>query len=148
MIPERIIFVSRGITVPGIVYFMGDKGGRCAGLTTLPPSYADCLEIWEPQPGTVRECLGQSRDCFTIFTPPHPPIERCLRLSVHREKRQVNKSEVHRSLQYRGSSERDLLHVVTFMLPRVWRWLLDFWKICGLLIQASRTALGPTRFSL
>jgi hypothetical protein len=33
----------------------GGKGGRCVGLTTLPPSYADCLEIWEPQPaGTLR----------------------------------------------------------------------------------------------
>ena len=25
------------------------KGGRCVGLTTLPPLCADCLEIWEPQ---------------------------------------------------------------------------------------------------
>jgi len=25
------------------------KGGQCRGLTTLPPSGADCLEIWEPQ---------------------------------------------------------------------------------------------------
>ena len=24
------------------------KGGRCVGLPTLPPSFADCLEIWEP----------------------------------------------------------------------------------------------------
>jgi hypothetical protein len=33
------------------------KGSRCVGLTTLPPSCADCLEIWEPQPpGTVRTC--------------------------------------------------------------------------------------------
>jgi hypothetical protein len=33
----------------------GGKGGRCVGLTTLPPSCADCLEIWEPQrPGTLR----------------------------------------------------------------------------------------------
>jgi len=30
-------------------YFLGDKGGRCEGLTTLPPSCADCLEIREPQ---------------------------------------------------------------------------------------------------
>jgi hypothetical protein len=29
-------------------YFLGDKGGRCVGLTTLPPSCAVCLEIWEP----------------------------------------------------------------------------------------------------
>ena len=36
----------------------GDKGGRCVGLT-LPPSCADCLEIWEPQPpGTLRVCPG------------------------------------------------------------------------------------------
>jgi len=27
------------------------------GLTTLPPSCADCLEIWEPQPpGNLRAC--------------------------------------------------------------------------------------------
>jgi len=32
----------------------GGKGGRCIGLKTLPPSCADCLEMWEPQPsGTV-----------------------------------------------------------------------------------------------
>jgi hypothetical protein len=30
---------------PGI--FPGGKGGRCIGLTTLPPSCADCLEIWD-----------------------------------------------------------------------------------------------------
>jgi len=28
--------------------FPGGKGGRCVWLTTLPPSCADCLEIWEP----------------------------------------------------------------------------------------------------
>ena len=40
-------------------YFLGGKGGRCVGLTTLPPSCADCLEIWEPQPpGTLRACPG------------------------------------------------------------------------------------------
>ena len=27
--------------------FWRDKGGRCVGLTTLQPSYADCLVIWE-----------------------------------------------------------------------------------------------------
>jgi hypothetical protein len=32
-------------------------GGRCVGLRTLPPSCADCLEIWEPEaPGTLRAC--------------------------------------------------------------------------------------------
>ena len=34
-------------------------GGRCVGLTSLPPACADCLEIWEPQPaGTLRACPG------------------------------------------------------------------------------------------
>jgi hypothetical protein len=43
--------------VPGI--FPGGKGGRLVGLTTLPPSCADCLKIWEPQlPGTLRACQG------------------------------------------------------------------------------------------
>ena len=35
------------------------KGSRCIGLTTLPPSCADCLEIWEPQPPeTLWACPG------------------------------------------------------------------------------------------
>ena len=39
-------------------YFLGRKGGRCVGLI-LPPSCADCLEIWEPQPaGTLRASPG------------------------------------------------------------------------------------------
>jgi hypothetical protein len=43
--------------VPGIIPW--DKGGRCLGLTTLPPSCADFLEIWEPQtPGTLRAWPG------------------------------------------------------------------------------------------
>ena len=45
------------IWVPGILPIC--KGGRCVGLTTLPPSCADCLEIWEPQPpGTLRASPG------------------------------------------------------------------------------------------
>jgi len=37
----------------------GGKGGRFVGLTTLPPSWADCHEMWEPQtPGTLRVCPG------------------------------------------------------------------------------------------
>jgi len=34
-------------------------GGWCVGLTTLPPSCADCHEIWEHQPpGTLWTCPG------------------------------------------------------------------------------------------
>jgi hypothetical protein len=45
----------------------GGKGGRCIRLTSLPPSCADPLEIWQPQPfGTLRACPGLHRDCFTF----------------------------------------------------------------------------------
>jgi len=43
--------------VPGI--FPGDKGRRCFRLSALPPSQADCLEIWEPKSViTLRACPG------------------------------------------------------------------------------------------
>jgi hypothetical protein len=46
-------------------YYLGGKGSQCIVLTTFPPSCADCLEIWEPQPpGTLRVCPGLYRDCF------------------------------------------------------------------------------------
>jgi hypothetical protein len=46
---------------------MGDKGGG-VGLTTLPLSCADCLEIWEPQtPGTLRGCPGLYLDILFFF---------------------------------------------------------------------------------
>ena len=41
-------------------YFLGGKGCRCVGLTTLPHSSADCLEIvnlLEPS-GSVQACNG------------------------------------------------------------------------------------------
>jgi hypothetical protein len=34
-------------------FFLEGKGGRFVGLTTLPPSCADCLDIWK-RPGTLR----------------------------------------------------------------------------------------------
>jgi hypothetical protein len=40
-------------------YFLGGKEGQCVGLTILPPSCAECLEVWEPQlPGTLRASLS------------------------------------------------------------------------------------------
>jgi len=45
------------------------RGGRCVGLT-LPPSRADCFEIWEHHPpGTFRACPSLYRDCFTLPLP-------------------------------------------------------------------------------
>jgi hypothetical protein len=56
----------------------GGKGGRCAGLTTLPPSCADCLEIWKPQPpGALRASPGLYRDRFTLL----PLLAGCLSFS-------------------------------------------------------------------
>ena len=46
--------MALGLTQP-----ITEMSCRCLGLTILPPSRADCLEIWEPQsPGTLRVCSG------------------------------------------------------------------------------------------
>jgi hypothetical protein len=39
--------------------FWEGEGGRCVWLAILPPSCADCIEIWAPQPpGTLRAGPG------------------------------------------------------------------------------------------
>ena len=44
--------------------FPGCESGRCVGLTNLPPSWTDCLEIWEPHPPrTPRARPDLYRDC-------------------------------------------------------------------------------------
>jgi hypothetical protein len=53
--------------VPIIFPWRGGKSDGCVGLTTLPPWYADCLDIWEPQTsGTLRACPGLYKDCSTF----------------------------------------------------------------------------------
>jgi hypothetical protein len=43
----------------------GSKGVRCVGLTTLPPSCADCLEIWELQPPRIHwPVMGLLLNCL------------------------------------------------------------------------------------
>ena len=38
------------------------------GLTNSPPSYASCIETWEPQtPGILRACPGLYSDCFAFY---------------------------------------------------------------------------------
>ena len=53
-------------------YFLMGKDGHCVGLTTLPPSCANCLEIWEPQPpepsGSVQGCNGIALPLSLPFT--------------------------------------------------------------------------------
>ena len=45
------------MSIRSISWGEGGKGGRCVRLTILPPSWADCLEIWKPQPpGTLQAC--------------------------------------------------------------------------------------------
>jgi len=52
-------------------YFLVGKGGWCIGLTTLPPSCADCLEIWglsllEP-PEPVQACNGIALPFYVLM---------------------------------------------------------------------------------
>jgi hypothetical protein len=59
------------------------KGGRRVGLTTLPPSCADCPEKWEPQPpGTLRACPG-----FALPLQYHRLIRRRMSCAVTRASR-------------------------------------------------------------
>jgi len=47
---------------------VGGKGSRYVGLTTLSPSCADCLEIWEPQaPGTLSACPGLLQGLLYLY---------------------------------------------------------------------------------
>ena len=41
-------------------------------------------------------------------------------------------SNVHKSLQNCGSLAQNLLNV-RLLVPRIWRWIPDFWKSCGFL---------------
>jgi hypothetical protein len=48
---EDILYSKHGESLKSRIpeIFPGGKEGRCVKLTTLPPSGAECLEIWEPQ---------------------------------------------------------------------------------------------------
>jgi len=56
----RLLVDSASSTNEYQEYFLGGKGDRYVG-PNLPPSCADCLETWEPQPpGTLRACTGNA----------------------------------------------------------------------------------------
>ena len=47
------------VRFPVVPIFAVGKDDRCEGLENLPASYANSLEIWEPQPsGILRACTG------------------------------------------------------------------------------------------
>jgi hypothetical protein len=48
-------------------YFLGGKWSWYIGLTTLPPSRADHMKIYKPQPsGTLTACPGLHSNSFTL----------------------------------------------------------------------------------
>jgi hypothetical protein len=49
----------------------------------LPPSWADCLEIWYPQnPGTVIAVIGLYKDCFNLISPKRSSSFRAVVLNI------------------------------------------------------------------
>ena len=55
---------------------LGAMGGQLLGLTTLPPSFADCVEIWKLHPpacnsqglsGPVQACPGIALNIYYIY---------------------------------------------------------------------------------
>jgi hypothetical protein len=42
-----VLVLTQPLTEMSTRFLLGGKGGQCLGLTALPPSCADCLEILE-----------------------------------------------------------------------------------------------------
>jgi hypothetical protein len=60
--------LTQSLTEMSTRHFSWVKGNQCIGLTTLPPSCANCLEIWELQPpGILRACPDLYWDYFYIY---------------------------------------------------------------------------------
>ena len=60
---------SRGLrgVEPYHGYFLGGKGGRGVGSTTLPPAFVDCLEIWQPRPTGVHGLSRPAQGLLFFF---------------------------------------------------------------------------------
>ena len=57
--PESRGFDSRLCHWNFFTMAFGSKGVRCVGLTTFPPSCAECVKIWVSEPpGTFWACTG------------------------------------------------------------------------------------------
>jgi hypothetical protein len=60
-------------------YFLAGKGGRCLRLTTLSPSCAYHLEIWDPQPpGTLSACTMFALPLPLLLLYSHPDSKNCV----------------------------------------------------------------------
>jgi len=65
-------------------YFLGGKGSRCMELTTLLPSCAKCLEIWDPQPpGILRVCLSRNGIVLPLLALRQPSVNNNYIKSIH-----------------------------------------------------------------
>ena len=61
--------VALGLTQPLTEMSTMGKGGQCVDLTTLPPSYADDLEVWESQPsGTLWARSSSVQGLLYVFS--------------------------------------------------------------------------------
>jgi len=59
---------TQPLTEMSTIHISSGKDGRCVGLTNLPRSCADFLEISQLQPpGTIIVSPGLYRDCFTVI---------------------------------------------------------------------------------
>ena len=67
-IPDCVIGIFHWHYPSGRTMALGGKGGRCGGLTTSPPSCADCPEIWVSHPpGILMACPGLQWDFFNFY---------------------------------------------------------------------------------
>jgi hypothetical protein len=57
-------------------YLLGGKGGQCVGLTTLPPSYADCLRNY----GSIS------------LLEPSKPVQACNVIALRKDRLKVNRN--------------------------------------------------------
>ena len=70
-LPTGLLISPFPITIcihfPLFIFCLFHRPGRCVGLTTLPHSCADCLEIWGPSTSWNPQGLARSvHGCFTF----------------------------------------------------------------------------------
>ena len=66
---------------------------------------------------------------FSIITACLLYIQKCVS-DLRAEQKASDNSRIYRTVQNCGPTVRNLLHV-TFLVPRIWRWLQESFKLCG-----------------